>query len=127
MWAQLTTMRLKPGNDMAELDNQIWAAEQPGSRLVGTLVMHDQKAPCPGVRAGGVREPGASTRPRAGSAARKRLHAAKAMMADIFDGPPQFTDLTATDGWTGPAGDPWVTPASLPARSSTHSGTSQAG
>jgi hypothetical protein len=45
MWAQLITMRLKPGNDMAELDKQIRAAEQPGSGLVRTLVRHDQKDP----------------------------------------------------------------------------------
>jgi hypothetical protein len=45
MWAQLITMRLKPGKDTAELDNQIRAAEQPGSGLVRTLVMHDQKDP----------------------------------------------------------------------------------
>jgi hypothetical protein len=45
MWAQLITMRLKPGNDTAELDKQIRAAEQPGSGLVRTLVMHDQKDP----------------------------------------------------------------------------------
>lgn len=36
---------MKPGNDTAELDNQIRAAEQPGSGLVRTLVMHDQKDP----------------------------------------------------------------------------------
>jgi hypothetical protein len=29
------------------------------------------------------------------------LQAARAMMADIFDRPPQFTDLTVTDEWTG--------------------------
>jgi hypothetical protein len=45
MWAQLIKMRLKPGNDTAELDKQIRAAEQPGSGLVRTLVMHDQKDP----------------------------------------------------------------------------------
>ena len=45
MWAQLIKMRLKPGNDTAELDKQLRAAEQPGSGLVRTLVMHDQKDP----------------------------------------------------------------------------------
>jgi hypothetical protein len=45
MWAQLITMRLKPGNDTAELDKQLRAAEQPGSGLVRTLVMHDQTDP----------------------------------------------------------------------------------
>ena len=43
MWAQLITMRLKPGKDTAELDNQLRAAEQPGSGLVRTFMMHDQK------------------------------------------------------------------------------------
>ena len=45
MWAQLIMMRLKPGKATAELDNQLRAAEQPGSGLVRTLVMHDQKDP----------------------------------------------------------------------------------
>jgi hypothetical protein len=45
MWAQLIKMRLKPDKDTAELDQQIRAAEQPGSGLVRTLVMHDQKDP----------------------------------------------------------------------------------
>ena len=45
MWAQLITWRLKPGKDMAEVDSQIRAAEQPGSGLVRTLVMHDQADP----------------------------------------------------------------------------------
>ncbi len=45
MWAQLIKMRLKPGKDTAEVNNQLRAAEQPGSGLVRTLVMHDQKDP----------------------------------------------------------------------------------
>ena len=43
MWAQLITMHVKPGSDTAELEKQIRAAEQPGSGLVRTLMMHDQK------------------------------------------------------------------------------------
>ena len=38
-------MRVKPGIDMAESANQLRAAEQPGSGLARTLVMHDQKDP----------------------------------------------------------------------------------
>ena len=38
-------MQLKPGKDTAELDNQIRAAEQPGSGLVRALMMHDQRDP----------------------------------------------------------------------------------
>jgi hypothetical protein len=29
------------------------------------------------------------------------LQAARAIMADIFDGPPEFTDLTVAEEWTG--------------------------
>ena len=29
------------------------------------------------------------------------LQAARAMMADIFDGPPEFTDLEVAEEWTG--------------------------
>ena len=50
MWAQLIKMQLKPDNDTAVLDQQLRAAEQPGSGLVRTLVMHDQKDPSPGGR-----------------------------------------------------------------------------
>ncbi len=45
MRAQLITTRLKPGTGTAEPDDQLRAAEQPGSGLVRTLMMHDQKDP----------------------------------------------------------------------------------
>jgi hypothetical protein len=101
MWAQLITMRLKPGKDTAELDNQIRAAEQPGSGLVRTLVMHDQKDPSQ-VYALVVFESEEKARAREQDPRRQeRLQAARAMMADIFDGPPEFTDLRVADEWTG--------------------------
>ena len=101
MWAQLIKMRLKPGSDTAELDNQIRAAEQPGSGLVRTLVMHDQKDPGQ-VYALVVFESEAKARAREQDPRRQEaLQAARAMMADIFDGPPEFTDLRVADEWTG--------------------------
>ena len=101
MWAQLITMRLKPGNDTAELDKQIRAAEQPGSGLVRTLIMHDQKDPGQ-VYALVVFESEDKARAREQDPRRQeRLQAARAMMADIFDGPPEFTDLSVVDEWTG--------------------------
>ena len=101
MWAQLIKMRLKPGNDTAELDKQIRAAEQPGSGLVRTLVMHDQKDPSQ-VYALVVFESEEKARAREQDPRRQEaLHAARGMMADIFDGPPEFTDLTVADEWTG--------------------------
>jgi len=101
MWAQLIKMRLKPGNDTAELDKQLRAAEQPGSGLVRTLVMHDQKDPSQ-VYALVVFESEEKARAREQDPRRQEaLEAARAMMADIFDGPPEFTDLRVTDEWTG--------------------------
>ena len=101
MWAQLIKMRLKPGNDAAELDKQIRAAEQPGSGLVRTLVMHDQKDPSQ-VNALVVFESEEKARAREQDPRRQEaLQAARAMMAGIFDGPPEFTDLTVAEEWTG--------------------------
>ena len=101
MWAQLIKMQLKPGNDTAELDKQLRAAEQPGSGLVRTLVMHDQKDPRQ-VYALVVFESEDKARARERDPRRQEaLQAARAMMADIFDGPPEFTDLTVADEWTG--------------------------
>jgi hypothetical protein len=100
MWAQLITMRLKPGNDTAELNKQIRAAEQPGSGLVRTLVMHDQKDPGQ-VYALVVFESENKARAREQDPRRQEaLQAARAMMADIVDGPPEFTDLTVAEEWT---------------------------
>ena len=45
MWAQLIQMQLKPGKDMAEMIEQIRAAEQPGSGLVRSFIMRDQTNP----------------------------------------------------------------------------------
>ena len=101
MWAQLITMRLKPGSDTAGLDKQFRAAEQPGSGLVRTLMMHNQKDPSL-VYALVVFESEGKARAREQDPRRQeKLQAARAMMADIFDGPPQFTDLTVDDEWTG--------------------------
>ena len=52
VWAQLIKVRLKPGKDTAELGKQLQAVEQPGSGLVRTLVMHDQKDPSQAVSPG---------------------------------------------------------------------------
>jgi quinol monooxygenase YgiN len=100
MWAQLIKMQLKPGNDTAELDKQIQAAEQPGSGLVRTLVMHDQKDPSQ-VYVLVVFESEEKARAREQDPRRQEiLQAARAMMADIFDAPPVFTDLTVVEEWT---------------------------
>jgi len=101
MWAQLITMRLKPDKNTAEVNDQIRAAEQPGSGLVRTLVTHDQKDPSQ-VYTLVVFDSEEKARAREQDPRRQeRLQAARAMMADIFDGPPEFTDLTVAEEWTG--------------------------
>lgn len=101
MWAQLIMMHVRPGSDTAKMDKQIRAAEQPGSGLVRTLVMHGQKDPCQ-VYALVVFESEDKARAREQDPRRQEsLQAVRAMMADIFDRPPQFTDLTVADEWTG--------------------------
>jgi hypothetical protein len=101
MWAQLIKVRLKPDKDTAELSRRLRAAEQPGSGLVRTLIMHDQHDPTQ-LYALVVFENEEKARAREQDPRRQEtLQAARAMMADIYDGPPEFTDLTVADEWTG--------------------------
>jgi hypothetical protein len=100
MWAQLIKMQLKPDNDTALLTEQIRAAEQPGSGLVRTLVMHDQTDPSQ-VYTLVVFESEEKARAREQDPRRQEgLQAVRAIMADIFEGPPEFTDLMVVEEWT---------------------------
>ena len=101
MWAQLIRMRLKPDKDMAEMTTQIRAAEQPGSGLVRSLAMRDQ-ADASQLYLLVVFESEEKARAREADPRRQEdLQAARATMADIFEGPPEFTDLLVIDEWTG--------------------------
>lgn len=96
MWAQLITTRLKPGKegDLQGLVDQLQAAEQPGSGLVRSLAMHDQNDPSR-VYMLVVFESEEAARARENDARRQEgLQAARATMAEIFDGAPEFVDLT---------------------------------
>lgn len=104
MWAQLIQMRLKPGEGTAEMIEQIQAAEQPGSGLIRSLVMHDQADPSR-VLTLVVFESEEKARAREQDPRRQeRLASVRDLMADIFDGPPEFTDLVVDEEWTDPAG-----------------------
>ena len=101
MWAQLIKMQLKPGKDVDELNKQIQAAEQPGSGLVRSLFMHDQKDPGQ-VYGLVVFESEEKAREREQDPRREeRLQPARAMMAEMLAGPPEFVDLTVVEEWTG--------------------------
>jgi hypothetical protein len=99
MWAQLIKIRLKPGKDTAEINKQLHAAEQPGSGLVRSLMMHDQKDPSQ-VYALVVFENEDEAREREQDPRRQeRLEAVRAMMEVAYAGPPEFVDLTVVEEW----------------------------
>jgi quinol monooxygenase YgiN len=103
MWAQLIKTRLKPGKEgeLTRLYEQLRAAEQPGSGLLQSLAMHDQRDPS-SVYMLVVFESEEAARARESDPRRQeRLQDARATMAEIFDGPPEFTDLVASDETTG--------------------------
>jgi len=107
MWAQLIKVRLNPGKDTAEVNKHLRAAEQQGSGLVRTLTMQDQNDPTQ-VYTLAVFESEEKARAREQDPRRQEaLQVARAMMADILDGPPEFTDLTVADEWTGPVVGSW--------------------
>ncbi len=101
MWAQLIRVQLKPGKDMALLAAQLKATEQPGSGLVRSSLMLDQKDPSQAFMLI-VFESEEKARAREADPRRAEgLQAARATMADIFAGAPEFTDLTVIEEWPG--------------------------
>ena len=96
MWAQLITTRFKPGRekDLPTLVEQLRALEQPGSGLVRSTAMVDQKDPSR-VYMMVVFESEEHARKRENDPRRQEgLQGARALMAEMFDGPPEFVDLT---------------------------------
>ena len=103
MWAQLITTRLKPGHegDLPKLFEQFQAAEQPGSGLVRSLAMQDTKDPGRVVMLV-VFENEEAARARESDPGREEgLKDARATMAEIFDGAPEFADLTVVAEFSG--------------------------
>jgi heme-degrading monooxygenase HmoA len=99
MWAQLISMRLKAGkdDDLTRLFEQLEAVEQPGSGLVRSLAMRDQNDPSR-VYTLVLFESEEKARAREQDEQRQEgLGAARATMAEIFDGPPEFVDLTVVN------------------------------
>jgi quinol monooxygenase YgiN len=102
MWAQLITVRLKPGKEgeLPRLVEQLQATEQPGSGLLRSSAMQDQSDPSR-VHMLVVFESEEKARERENDPRRNEgLQAARATMAEIFDGAPEFTDLTVLADWT---------------------------
>ncbi|MGZ4677832.1 MAG: antibiotic biosynthesis monooxygenase family protein [Acidimicrobiia bacterium] len=103
MWAQLITTRLKPGTEdrLDELVEQLRSAEQPGSGLIRSLAMRDQADPGR-LLMFVLFESEKAARARESDPRRQDgLQAARATMAEIFDGPPEFVDLTVVAEMSG--------------------------
>jgi len=103
MWAQLIKVRLKPGQEggLERLYQQLQATEQPGSGLVRSTAMRDQKDPSIAYMLI-VFESEEKARERERDSRREeRLREVRATMAEIFEGPPEFTDLTVESEHTG--------------------------
>jgi quinol monooxygenase YgiN len=103
MWSQLISARLKPGQEdgLSALIEQLEASEQPGSGLVRSTVMRDQKDPSR-VYFMVVFESEQAARARESDERRQEsLNGARATMAEIFEGPPEFLDLTVVHETAG--------------------------
>ncbi|MGA2932748.1 MAG: antibiotic biosynthesis monooxygenase [Acidimicrobiales bacterium] len=99
MWAQLIIMRLKPGKegDLPRLYEQLRAAEQPGSGLRRPTAARAQKDPSR-VYNFVIFESEEKARAREQDPARQQaLEGVRAAMAEIFEGPPEFVDLTVLE------------------------------
>lgn len=95
MWAQIIKTRVKPGSeaDVAALMDQFKAAEQPGSGLIRSTTMRDQKDPDT-LYMMVVFDSEESARARENDPRREPLlAAARETMGRIFEGAPEFTDL----------------------------------
>jgi quinol monooxygenase YgiN len=95
MWAQIIKTGLKPGKEqeLERLHQQFQAAEQPGSGLVWSATMQDQNDPSV-VYMMIVCESEEKARAREQDPRREQgLAAARATMAEIFEGPVEFVDL----------------------------------
>jgi heme-degrading monooxygenase HmoA len=99
MWAQLISMRLKAGGEagLAEVLEQLRAIEQPDSGLLRSTTMRDQNDPNR-VLTLVVFDSEEKARARESDPRRQAgLQAVRAAMADVFEGTPEFVDLTVIE------------------------------
>jgi hypothetical protein len=101
MWGQLITARVKPGKEglLPRLVEQLQAAEQPGSGLLRSTAMFEQDDPSR-LHMLVVFESQERARQRENDPRRgEGLRDARLAMAEMFDGAPEFTDLTIVADW----------------------------
>jgi len=94
MWAQVIKIRVKPGKEdqVGAVFDALRETEQPGSGLVRTSVMRDQKDPSV-IWAMPVFESEAAARARENDPVRQeQLRDVRRLMGEVFE-EPEFTDL----------------------------------
>lgn len=99
MWAQLIKVQLKAGceGELPRLEDELRKTEQPGSGLVRSIMMQDQKNASQAYMLI-VFESEEQARARESDPRREEgLLAARAIMAEIFEGAPEFVDLTVVE------------------------------
>jgi quinol monooxygenase YgiN len=102
MWAQLISMRLKAGGEagLSKVMEGLRATEQPDSGLLRSTTMRDQNDPSR-VLTLVVFESEEKARARERDPRRQDgLQAVRAAMAEVFEGAPEFVDLTIVDDVT---------------------------
>lgn len=95
MWAQIIKSRVKPGSEdrIKELLEQLRSIEQPDSGLLRSTAMLDQNDPTQ-LYMMVVFETEEQARAREQDPRRTEgLDAARALMNELLDGPPEFVDL----------------------------------
>lgn len=99
MWAQLIKTRLRPGaeEELPRVLEQLRAVEQPGSGLLRSITMREEKDRSQ-VYMLVVFESEEKARAREADPRRQEgLQAARVTMANIFDGAPEYVDLTVVE------------------------------
>jgi quinol monooxygenase YgiN len=98
MWAQLIKMRVKPGKEeeIGSLFARLQDFEQPGSGLIRTMIMRDQKDPRV-IYSMPLFESEEAARARERDPRRQEgLKGTQALMAELFEAP-EFVDLEVLD------------------------------
>ena len=96
MWAQLITMRIKPdrAGDIQQIFDQLQAVEQPDSGLLRTMTLQDQNDPTR-IYTLVVFDSEEHARAREQDPRRQEgMKSVQALMGELFEGAPEFVDLT---------------------------------
>src|SRR4051812_33395689 len=99
MWAQLITVQVKEGNDIAAVSEALKAGERPGSGLIRELFLRDQNDPH---RFSILALFASQEMARAREADPRRAETTatiQSLLREILAAPPQFTDFEVLEDW----------------------------